>query len=64
MYMRTRHKRIDQGSYDEFLELFISAVKRRWLKVLKDRIYCFNDDIQGTAAVTERHSTSGLPKQR
>lgn len=34
MYMGARHKRIGQEEYDEFLDLFISAVKRRWPHVM------------------------------
>ena len=30
MYMGSRHKRIEQEKYDEFVELFIQAMKRRW----------------------------------
>ncbi|WP_295803880.1 NAD-dependent malic enzyme [uncultured Microbulbifer sp.] len=69
MYMGWRHERISQEEYDEFLEEFMAAVKRRWPKVLvqfedfaqtnamplleryRDKICCFNDDIQGTASV-------------
>lgn len=34
MYMGARHKRIGQAEYDEFLDLFITAVKRRWPHVM------------------------------
>jgi len=34
MYMGWRHKRIGQQEYNEFVELFINAVKRRWPHVL------------------------------
>lgn len=34
MYMGARHKRIEQKQYDEFIDLFVQAVKHRWPQAL------------------------------
>jgi malate dehydrogenase (oxaloacetate-decarboxylating) len=34
MYMGARHKRIGQKEYNEFVDLFVSAIKRRWPHVM------------------------------
>ena len=87
IYLGWKHERIRGQEYDDFVEAFVSAVKRRWPHVLlqwedfagsnaarlleryRDRLCTFNDDIQGTAAVTAATvlaavNATGIPLNR
>lgn len=52
MYMGARHKRIGQAEYDEFIDLFIKAIYRRWPDVMLQ----FEDFAQANAMpILERY---------
>jgi malate dehydrogenase (oxaloacetate-decarboxylating) len=86
IYIGWSHKRVRGQQYDDFVEAFVSAVKRRWPHILlqwedfagsnaarlleryRDQLCTFNDDIQGTAAVTTATilaavNATGIPLQ-
>ena len=78
IYIGWGHHRVRGQEYDDFIEIFVSSVKRRWPHVLlqwedfaganaarlltryRDQLCTFNDDIQGTAAVTTATLVSAM----
>jgi malate dehydrogenase (oxaloacetate-decarboxylating) len=78
VYIGWRHHRIRGQEYDDFVDVFVNAVKSRWPHVLlqwedfaganaarllakyRNQLCTFNDDIQGTAAVTTATLVSAI----
>lgn len=78
LYLGWRHQRVRGDEYDELVDAFVAAVRRRFPNALvqwedfaqvhanrllerhRDTICSFNDDIQGTAAVSVAAVVAGL----
>lgn len=78
MYLGWRHERISQEQYDEFIDKFVTCIRkhlptaflhwedfgrenaRRNLERYRDKFCTFNDDVQGTGAVTLAAILAGI----
>ncbi len=82
LYLGWRHQRVRGDQYDELVDRFVEALRRRFPRVLlqwedfaqvhahrlldrhRHQICSFNDDIQGTAAVTLAAIVAGLRRSQ
>jgi malate dehydrogenase (oxaloacetate-decarboxylating) len=82
LYLGWRQSRVTGADYDRFIDRFVTAIKKKYPKVLlqwedfgkdharllldryRDKILSFNDDIQGTAAVSLAAILAGLKETK